>query len=84
MIKSILIIYTNINFTIKILETRNILDIKTSGDMSGYDYISTAKGLLQRQKWTPNKNIIFDHRKLYFENISFSDIEIIRKFHKRN
>lgn len=72
------------NFKINTLDTQNIACVKTSGILSGFGYLAMAKELLQYQKWMPNNNVLFDHRELTFDNLSFVDIESIRKFHKDN
>jgi hypothetical protein len=58
--------------------------VKTSGQMTGYDYVRMAKEILKNQKWRPNNNILFDHRELSFDYVPFADLQVIRQYHKKN
>ncbi len=71
-------------YSISFVSRNNVAVVKTSGNMSGYDYIAMAKELLKEQKWLPHNHVIFDHRDLYFDVVGFSDIELIRRFHAAN
>jgi hypothetical protein len=58
--------------------------VKTSGKMTGSDYVAMAKDILKQDNWVPGNNGIFDHRELDFTEVDLSDLEKIRSFHVVN
>jgi len=71
-------------YDIQYLESMDLHVVQTSGDMTGYGFVSMAEALLNHPEWLPNKNVLFDHRDLNFKKASIKDIERIRSFHKKN
>lgn len=71
-------------YTIDYLNPENLFIIKTNGDMTGKDFVDMAEGILSHPDHRPNGKVIFDHRKLNFNNVPLEDIEQIRDFHRKN
>ncbi|MDD5218601.1 MAG: STAS/SEC14 domain-containing protein [Candidatus Omnitrophica bacterium] len=58
--------------------------VKTSGKMTGAEFIAMAESLLAQGQLKPDGNVIFDYRDLDFSRVSIDDLEAIRRFHKEN
>lgn len=71
-------------YNIKYLDSKNLIIVETSGDMTGNDFVIMAEEILSHSNYQPNKNVLFDHRELNFGNASIQDIEKIRNYHKEN
>jgi hypothetical protein len=72
------------NYKITYLDPADLLVVKTSGKMNADDFIEMAKDLLQHPQCLANSNVIFDHATLEFNDVSFSDLQKIRRFHLSN
>jgi len=75
---------SKMKYKIEYINPENCFIIKTDGKMSGDDFIAMAERLLNHPDYQPGRNILFDHRKLNFENTTIYDIEKIRNFHREN
>ena len=71
-------------YEINYLNSGDIYIVKTTGNMTGDDFVSMAEELLNHSEWQKNNNVLFDHQNLNFDNTSLEDIDKIRNFHKKN
>lgn len=71
-------------YNIQYIKSIDLYVVRTSGDMTGYGFLSMGKALLNHPEWLPNKNVLFDHQDFNFNKTSIEDIERIRSFHKKN
>jgi hypothetical protein len=65
-------------------ESARVLVVKTSGAMTGADFIKMAEDLLKHPECASGGNVIFDHSDLDFSGVSVEELEVIRRFHQKN
>lgn len=58
--------------------------VKTNDRMNANDYIRMAKDILKHPRFSPDNNVMFDHKDLDFNDVSLGDLQKIRSFHRKN
>ncbi|MFC2149189.1 hypothetical protein ACFLQ8_00640 [Candidatus Auribacterota bacterium] len=57
--------------------------VSTEGKMNAREFIQMAKAILSHPQWVPNGNVLFDHRRLDFDDVPLDDLDVIRCFHQQ-